>query len=332
MRPEARQLAGYLEPGEGVIGWRTSPSTVVPSRPALHPGSVPKIHPDRPHPVDGAPFQARLPVRHVHAERRRIPGAGWNHARQVCWTPPRNHLEGSTEAMLPGLDLRGTPSRGLTGRQQTQRASGKITRHRRSGSQIEPAKTEHEFIDPNLRFLLLPQPVFLLAMPMIEELPGQDTMRPRPCASSAPSPSASPFSRRPTRSGCPISRRKTRGACANKTASLIAGRAPTRSCRTARPAKSRPTQPYIMRVSRLGALAAERGKGFEFVRAASHIMWSGEVEAWHDGGKLAACADAVGLPMANATPPPKPPASTPSSKITKMPKAAAGHWRAALRL
>jgi 2-hydroxychromene-2-carboxylate isomerase len=55
-------------------------------------------------------------------------------------------------------------------------------------------------------------------------------------------------------------------------------------------------QPYIMRVSRLGALAAERGKGFEFVRAASHMMWSGEVEAWHDGGKLAACADAVGLP------------------------------------
>jgi 2-hydroxychromene-2-carboxylate isomerase len=55
-------------------------------------------------------------------------------------------------------------------------------------------------------------------------------------------------------------------------------------------------QPYIMRVSRLGALAAERGKGFEFVRAASHMMWSGEVEDWHDGGKLAACADAVGLP------------------------------------
>ena len=54
-------------------------------------------------------------------------------------------------------------------------------------------------------------------------------------------------------------------------------------------------QPYIMRVSRLGALAAERGRGFEFVRAASHMMWSGETEAWHEGGKLAACADALGL-------------------------------------
>ncbi|MDP3740685.1 MAG: DsbA family protein [Hyphomonadaceae bacterium] len=58
-------------------------------------------------------------------------------------------------------------------------------------------------------------------------------------------------------------------------------------------------QPYIMRVSRLGALAAEMGpdtnKGFEFVRAASKMMWSGETEGWHEGGRLAACADSVGL-------------------------------------
>jgi 2-hydroxychromene-2-carboxylate isomerase len=54
-------------------------------------------------------------------------------------------------------------------------------------------------------------------------------------------------------------------------------------------------QPYIMRVSRLGALAAERSKGFEFVRAASHLIWSGETDDWHAGGKLAACADRAGL-------------------------------------
>jgi len=54
-------------------------------------------------------------------------------------------------------------------------------------------------------------------------------------------------------------------------------------------------QPYIMRVSRLGALASEQGKGFAFVRAASKMMWSGEVEGWHEGGRLAACADSVGL-------------------------------------
>lgn len=54
-------------------------------------------------------------------------------------------------------------------------------------------------------------------------------------------------------------------------------------------------QPYIMRVSRLGALAEERGKGFAFVRTASRMMWSGEADDWHEGGRLAACADAVGL-------------------------------------
>jgi len=54
-------------------------------------------------------------------------------------------------------------------------------------------------------------------------------------------------------------------------------------------------QPYIMRVSRLGALATERGRGFDYVRKASHMMWSGETENWHEDGKLAACADAAGL-------------------------------------
>lgn len=54
-------------------------------------------------------------------------------------------------------------------------------------------------------------------------------------------------------------------------------------------------QPYIMRVSRLGALAAERGRGFDFIRKASFMMWSGETDDWHEGGKLAACADAAGL-------------------------------------
>lgn len=54
-------------------------------------------------------------------------------------------------------------------------------------------------------------------------------------------------------------------------------------------------QPYIMRVSRLGALATEHGRGFDFVRKASYMMWSGETENWHEDGKLAACADAAGL-------------------------------------
>lgn len=54
-------------------------------------------------------------------------------------------------------------------------------------------------------------------------------------------------------------------------------------------------QPHIMRVSRMGALAAERGKGFEFVRNASFLMWSGHVDGWNEGGQLEGCANAVGL-------------------------------------
>ena len=54
-------------------------------------------------------------------------------------------------------------------------------------------------------------------------------------------------------------------------------------------------QPYIMRVSRLGVLAGECGKGWEFVCAAARMMWSGEVDGWHEGERLAKCADAVGL-------------------------------------
>lgn len=54
-------------------------------------------------------------------------------------------------------------------------------------------------------------------------------------------------------------------------------------------------QPHIMRISRMGALAAERGKGFEFVRAASSMMWSGQVDGWNEGDRLEGCATAVGL-------------------------------------
>ena len=87
-------------------------------------------------------------------------------------------------------------------------------------------------------------------------------------------------------------------------------------------------QPYIMRVSRLGALAAERGNGFAFVRKASHMMWSGETEAWHEGGKLAACADACGLDGAAL----ERDAITESARLDAVIEAnenaetAAGHW------
>jgi 2-hydroxychromene-2-carboxylate isomerase len=54
-------------------------------------------------------------------------------------------------------------------------------------------------------------------------------------------------------------------------------------------------QPYIWPVSRM-AVAAERvGKGFEFVRAASDLIWNGQIENWHEGGRLEAIGKAHGV-------------------------------------
>jgi 2-hydroxychromene-2-carboxylate isomerase len=45
-------------------------------------------------------------------------------------------------------------------------------------------------------------------------------------------------------------------------------------------------QPYIYRVTRLGIAAARAGKGFAFARRASHAIWSGEIDNWHEGEHL----------------------------------------------
>lgn len=59
-------------------------------------------------------------------------------------------------------------------------------------------------------------------------------------------------------------------------------------------------QPYIHRVSRLGAVAERMGRGFAFVRAASHAIWSGEVDNWHEGDHLTRALEAAGLNAAEA--------------------------------
>lgn len=45
-------------------------------------------------------------------------------------------------------------------------------------------------------------------------------------------------------------------------------------------------QPHIHRLTRLGVLAAERGKGLPVLRAVSHLIWSGETDNWHEGDHL----------------------------------------------
>lgn len=59
-------------------------------------------------------------------------------------------------------------------------------------------------------------------------------------------------------------------------------------------------QPYIYRVSRLGAVAERMGRGFAFARAASHAIWSGEVDNWHEGDHLTRALGAAGLDAAEA--------------------------------
>lgn len=57
-------------------------------------------------------------------------------------------------------------------------------------------------------------------------------------------------------------------------------------------------QPYIHRLTRLGVLAAEAGKGLALLRAISHLIWSGETEGWHEGDHLARAVASAGLDLA----------------------------------
>lgn len=54
-------------------------------------------------------------------------------------------------------------------------------------------------------------------------------------------------------------------------------------------------QPYIYRLSRLGALAAERGKGLAFIGSVARMMWDGRVTDWDRATHLADAVSACGL-------------------------------------
>jgi 2-hydroxychromene-2-carboxylate isomerase len=54
-------------------------------------------------------------------------------------------------------------------------------------------------------------------------------------------------------------------------------------------------QPYIHRICRLGVAAERAGRGFAFVVRAARIIWSGEVDNWHEGDHLARALTEAGL-------------------------------------
>ncbi len=54
-------------------------------------------------------------------------------------------------------------------------------------------------------------------------------------------------------------------------------------------------QPYIHRLTRLGVLAAEAGRGLAYLDEVSRVIWSGEVDNWPEGDHLDEAARRAGL-------------------------------------
>jgi 2-hydroxychromene-2-carboxylate isomerase len=58
-------------------------------------------------------------------------------------------------------------------------------------------------------------------------------------------------------------------------------------------------QSHIHRLTHLGVAAAERGRGLEFLEQASAVIWSGDVDNWHEGDHLSRAAARAGLDFAD---------------------------------
>ncbi|RTM15347.1 MAG: 2-hydroxychromene-2-carboxylate isomerase [Bradyrhizobiaceae bacterium] len=56
-----------------------------------------------------------------------------------------------------------------------------------------------------------------------------------------------------------------------------------------------PEQPLAVRLGRLGIAATKRGRGLAFCREVSNLLWSGEVDNWHEGVHLSDAAARAGL-------------------------------------
>jgi len=57
-------------------------------------------------------------------------------------------------------------------------------------------------------------------------------------------------------------------------------------------------QPYAPRLTRLGMLAVERGRGLPFISEVSRIIWNGQIAGWNEGTHLADAAGRAGLDLA----------------------------------
>jgi len=87
-------------------------------------------------------------------------------------------------------------------------------------------------------------------------------------------------------------------------------------------------QPYIHRLSRLGVLAAERGRGLPFLDEVSTLIWSGEIAGWNEGDHLARATARAGLDLAELDAAAQHDAGRLDAEIERNQKdhEAAGHW------
>lgn len=87
-------------------------------------------------------------------------------------------------------------------------------------------------------------------------------------------------------------------------------------------------QPYIYRICRLGQAATRRGKGLAFADEASRLIFSGEVDNWHEGDHLAGAAQRAGLDFAGIEAEAADDAAALDAEIDENQAAldAAGHW------
>jgi 2-hydroxychromene-2-carboxylate isomerase len=68
--------------------------------------------------------------------------------------------------------------------------------------------------------------------------------------------------------------------------------------RSDRPRRPVDDQPYIYRLSRLGAAAERHGKGFAVAAVVAHLLWSGGTKGWDQADHLAGAATDAGLDLA----------------------------------
>jgi 2-hydroxychromene-2-carboxylate isomerase len=87
-------------------------------------------------------------------------------------------------------------------------------------------------------------------------------------------------------------------------------------------------QPYIHRLTRLGVLASERGRGLPFISEISTLIWSGKTEGWDQGDHMAKATARAGLNLAELDAAAVTEASRLESVIQDNQAAhkAAGHW------